>query len=220
MSDGAGGFGPLIPSGLLVWCFTIDVEAGDFDGDGRDEYVWVGPWTCNGSHDPTPVYVVALDLAGQASIVTELYVGNHPLQAVVADFDGDGALDFVVRNSSDLSRFRGRGDGSFETLERVALTTPAGVAVTPHRLVAAELDGDAGAELLVAANDDDLGWLTWRIDEPFAAATLALAAEHSVLAVGDFDEDGCDDLLVREYLGEPVGEYRWSLLRCAGACGD
>src|SRR5439155_5002376 len=42
-------------------------------------------------------------------------VGNNPRSVVVADFNGDGLLDFAIANQGDnsISLFRGQGDGTF-----------------------------------------------------------------------------------------------------------
>src|SRR5207247_9420769 len=42
-------------------------------------------------------------------------VGNNPRSVVVADFNGDGFLDFAIANQGDNSNslFRGHGDGTF-----------------------------------------------------------------------------------------------------------
>src|SRR5204862_202023 len=42
-------------------------------------------------------------------------VGNNPRSVVVADFNGDGFLDFAIANQGDnsISLFRGHGDGTF-----------------------------------------------------------------------------------------------------------
>jgi hypothetical protein len=82
--------------------------------------------------------------------VTESPVVGREL--AIADLSGDGILDVAVTNfdSSDVSVFLGRGDGTFEPQRRFDATS------TPFALDVGDLNGDAVPDLVVA--DSPLTW--------------------------------------------------------------
>jgi hypothetical protein len=219
LADGTGHFGQPLLSSLLVWCYTKHIAAGDFDGSGDDEFVLLGPWTCNGANDPTLMVVVDLDAAGEVTILSTLDAGYEPNTAAVADFDGDGWLDFAVVNQYDISIFRGLGDGSFESRPRIDVTgddesqwgSPASWVVDG---LAGDFDGDGAVELFVVTDASEQELSARLVDDPLGSVLVQpLGPFPSAPALaGDFDEDGCDDLL---FFADDI----WTLRRCAGECG-
>src|SRR2546430_8206392 len=75
----------------------------------------------NSTSNNVSVLLGSVDANGKANgLFTEapgspFAVGNNPRSVVVADFNGDGLLDFAVANQGDnsISFFRGHGDGTF-----------------------------------------------------------------------------------------------------------
>jgi PKD repeat protein len=138
--DGGGAFArvalasaPLVSSG--------DIDAADVDGNGRPDlilgqspngFVWLMRQDTNGSFGPA-------EFLGQSNSV------NNQFRAVVAsDFDEDGFVDVVAANSNSavgLTRFRGRGDGTFES--GVPLGLARGIDTTSVDAYDFDRDGDA-----------------------------------------------------------------------------
>src|SRR5437588_9723377 len=75
----------------------------------------------NSTSNNVSVLLGSVDANGKANgLFTEapgspFAVGNNPRSVVVADFNGDGLLDFAIANQGDnsISLFRGQGDGTF-----------------------------------------------------------------------------------------------------------
>jgi hypothetical protein len=83
---------------------------------------------------------------------TSARVDNQP-SLVVADVDGDGALDVLCANygSQDVSFWRGRGDGTFDELRRY------GVGQQAADVAWADFDGDRVGDLAVLCGPDSPG---------------------------------------------------------------
>lgn len=73
-------------------------------------------------------------------------VGDHPVSAVVADFNGDGKPDLAVANQNDdtVSVLFGSGDGTFQHAHNFA------AGGHPAAIAAADFNGDGRPDLVVA----------------------------------------------------------------------
>ena len=150
----------------------------------------------------------SLPEAATASLEGSGSGGELPWTADLADLDGDGVVDLVVVAPSEGSDQGGTVWGFAGPLEgelAVGLadwTLEGGTRDHIGEAVAAlgDLDGDGAADIAVAGHE--LGGSTWIFYGPLSSgATLASAGAvfdeaGSVHAVGDFDGDGLDDVLV------------------------
>ncbi len=143
-------------------------------------------------------------------------VGNNPRSVVVADFNGDGFLDFAVANQGDnsISLFRGQGDGTFvefpgspfKLTNTTAISQTAPVAMVGGNFRnrtntvnnAAEEDlaivnqGSNNISVLLSSVDKNLNvTLTEAPNSPISVGTTPVA-----IASGDLDADGVLDLAV------------------------
>lgn len=178
---------------------TNSLAVGDFNGDGRPDLV-----VTNGT---------GLHASGSVTIL--LNSGNFsfsqsPISAVqgtayavaIADFNHDGVLDLAVTDASQnqVSVLLGQGNGNFA--RTTGFSTPA---LNPIAVAAADLNGDASADLVEANASGALN-----IGLAFGDGTGAFPCGASLsagtststfqaVAVGDFNGDGKPDLAVAAF---------------------
>src|SRR5688572_17050714 len=166
-------------------------NAGDVDGDGRNELLVAGRPTAG---DRARIEI----LAAPSGIVRLAFDVNWPLRGIrcvkpVGDADGDGRADFLVLEWVAEDRYRmllraGADGRVFAEVEAAqdgaALGAPMGAA--------GDVDGDGRADVYATTTSSSLVLVSragvelahWR--DPVGAAC----------AIGDVDGDGCGDLAV------------------------
>ncbi|HEY5691897.1 MAG TPA: FG-GAP-like repeat-containing protein [Cyclobacteriaceae bacterium] len=174
------------------------VGMGDLDGDGLADLT-----VANNASNNISVYRNLSTGVGNISFANSDYdAGTTPNSVAVGDLDADGKLDIAVTNmgSNSISLFRnastGPGNVSFDA--KVDLTTGA----SPYSVVIGDLDKDGKADLVVGNNlgnsvsifrNTSIGAGNISFDTKTDFTTGAYP-KHVV--IGDFDQDGKDDLAV------------------------
>ncbi len=135
--------------------------------------------------------------------------GREPVRHVIADLDGDGLDDVAMLVEGSAGRgavlgFRDDGNGalalSFDVSVRHSLVNLNGVEMRQDTLAAADVDGDADLDLLVAPGDDETRALALLVNtgghafEPVEIDAGA-AGPYAVLPI-DADGDRRVDLVV------------------------
>ena len=142
-----------------------------------------------------------------------VFVGAQPDGVAVGDFNGDGLPDLAATaNNPDRVVFlAGDGAGGFSPLG----SFPTGGGTSPHRPVAADLDGDGDDDVAVTLQNVNQVRIILNTGGGFAGGpSLAVGAEPRDIAAGDFEPDGDVDLAVASRDGNSV-----SFLRNGGAGG-
>jgi hypothetical protein len=176
---------------------TPALGLGDFNSDGV-------PDIAHATWGQVSLFVMQRD-GGAFPISTEPLPGQHA-GLVARDFNGDGARDIAL---SDSSRDRivllyGTGDGRLPARTAVAVTP------RPGALVSGDVDRD-GLEDLVVVHPEakQVGILPGRRDGTFGPERLLQAAGTvRDVAVGDLDGDGAPELVVPEYESNRVRVLR------------
>ena len=182
----------LATNGETWGMFATDLA--DVDGDGRLDVLSNSFGCCAGAH----VYLNGGD--GTWSQSFGFLGGNAQPFAAFADFDADGAPDFVVANSMGAV-WRGDGLGGFTALE-------AGLPGTRNGVAVGDVDGDGGDELAFVGPGGRLE--VWKLGPGATWASLASGLPESSpfqrVQVADMDADGHRDVV--GYGGGKLGVYR------------
>lgn len=144
--------------------------------------------------------------------------GTCPNIAVPADLDGDGLPDLIAVNKigRTLTIFQNQGTGvsSFST---VALSLP--LQGNPSNVKVADIDGDGRPDIIVATGSGGSSIGIYRNTTNFASSTLprtlsfgtradvsisSITLSPGVLAIGDFDGDGRQDIAAACYNTDPA----------------
>ncbi len=118
-----------------------DVEAGDFNGDGKDDLAILirNPYE-NANAGPLKI---ALSNGAARSFGTPSDFGTVPYasELLVRDMDGDGYRDVLIAGGSGLVVFRGMGDGTFAASQSFGDVSLLGIAID-------DFDRDGGPDVV------------------------------------------------------------------------
>ncbi len=202
LNDGRGGFvdatagrlvTPTVPQPSGYANATYEVDLADIDGDGDLDVLMVN------DHDLVN-RVYTNDGLGSFTDVTATALPNHQewsVDQVVADFDGDGDVDWIVGNIGQASRlYLNNGTGVFVDASG---NLPAGVA-GDNRSFAADLDQDGDLDVVLGRGGWYLGGTSPQVlvNQGNAVFTLAPATTipfPGLVHAADVDGDGRLDLL-------------------------
>jgi hypothetical protein len=183
------------PNGITINntpLFISQPLTGDFNGDGKLD-----------------VMIEGGDLGGPNSIY--VYLGNgdgtfgSPVVSapntpyglsVIGDFNGDGKLDLIGVESSQLAWFQGNGDGTFQ-----APSTSYTLGPDTGIVLAADLNGDGKLDLLTVQGSPTNTFTvllgngdgTFNLESPYRIGTALNGA-----ALGDMNADGKLDLILSD----------------------
>jgi hypothetical protein len=135
--------------------------------------------------------------------------GKQPSAIVIADFNGDGNLDFAVANKGDnsISVFEGDGSGGFTPFPKSPFVLPnivAGTETGPVAMVTANFRNRSKPDLAVVNESSNsisilLSSGDNTFDGTFSEATnspIAVGKTPVAIAAGDFNGDAVPDLAV------------------------
>ena len=139
-------------------------------------------------------------------------VGTNPSAVVVADFDGDGFLDFAVANEGDntISVFQGDGQGGFKPFAKSPFALPT-TEKGPIAMVSGVFDNAGKPEIAVLnATTENVGIFQASFASTFDGTFTELRGSPAnvgvnpvAFAAGDLNADGFADLaIVNQSLNE------------------
>ena len=204
INEGGGSFSEPDPIG--EWGSSAGVAPADMNGDGLMDFVVCGAF-------PTEKVLVLLndDNGGYVETWSAPYAnGSNPQSIDVADFDGDGRLDFAVSFAGlvEIAVFTNNGDGTF--------TGPVNYDAghTKYCLAAGDLDGDGFPDLVSASWDDTNVTIHLNDGTGLFGTMFQLPAGNGPFCVRLNDLDGDGDLDI--YTANPASDCV-SVLRNDGA---
>ena len=195
-----GGFTPNDANALTtvatIWSV---VGTGDFNGDGRDDILWrnsngqLSDWLgqANGGF-------VGNDAAAFTTVPTNWHVAG------VGDFNGDGRDDILWRNDAgQLSDWLGQTNGGFTPNDANAF---ASAPTSWHIVGTGDFNGDGRDDILWRSDAGQLSNWLGQANGGFvgndANAFTTVPTSWTVVAVGDYNGDGRDDILWRNSNGQ------------------
>lgn len=127
-------------SGYSVGEYAIDIVAGDFDGEGRNDLAVLGA----SSEDVT---ILLNDGAKSFGESGRYFANLNPITLAGDDLDGDGDVDIAVAGarSRDIVILRNNGQG------RLVRGVPFAGVEDPNSLESADLDADGDADLVLGS---------------------------------------------------------------------
>ncbi len=184
--DGHGGFQTVV--GSVPGLEMQRIAVADLDGDGIPEVIALRPGSS-----------VAFELkhigGGKFTAIDTLHIAEFSDRPLLADFDGDGRLDFASIDTffDGVQITRQLGAGVFDHSRSIAV---AGSQF--EGLAIGDVNGD-GIDDIVAANHHGTGidvLLGSKVEGSLAVSSYSTAVGPRDVALGDLDEDGKLDAVV------------------------
>jgi hypothetical protein len=195
LGTGTGSFGAAV--NFTAGSGPRAVAVGDFNGDGKQDLAVA-------NYISSDVSVLLGTGGGSFGDAMNFTAGAEPYSVAVGDFNGDGKQDLAVANidSNNVSVLLGTGTGSFGDAVNYA------TGLAPFSVAVGDFNNDGKQDLAVAnfaGNSDSVSMLPGTGTGSFGTgAEFAVGSNPDSVAVGDFNNDGKQDLAVANYISNDV----------------
>ncbi|TAM81531.1 MAG: hypothetical protein EPN47_12315 [Acidobacteria bacterium] len=186
-------FRPTLPAGFI----PDSVATGDFNGDGRRDWV-----VANGGDGNLWLYLGNGD--GTSQLPTIIPLAASPVEVVAADLRGSGTLDLIVAepDGSTIGVLMGNGHGGFSAEARFPLPAP------PLSLAVQDFNGDGHLDIVAGMNGNQhtgaLAFLQGNGDGTFGSPIttegppLGVYSTIQELAAADLNGDKLPDIVAND----------------------
>jgi hypothetical protein len=221
LGNGDGTFQTPVGSGGPAGSTVTGINVADVNADGKLDLIVTG--SLNASTSFVATMIGNGDGTFQAPVETD-FAGLHlPAKPVMADFNGDGALDLAFASGLEVQLLLGNGDGTFRLGPGTSLSQ------IPLEVVATgDFDGDGKLDLVVTVYDlfttglDFVEVLPGKGDGTFGTPVSVNGSGSSFVGVitagvGDFNGDGKLDIATAI---QTVGPTNQGIIQIALGNGD
>lgn len=145
-------------------------------------------------------------------------------KAFYRDFNGDGLLDYVKTDSDDLSFVIYENLGGMKFAESRRIKLPNGINSIPKEYVIGDFDGDNRPDFSFTMASS-FGGVTETVKELYivwndgTSTTVPAPVGHEfnmIDEIGDFDNNGCDDIVIGEFCIYPNPDHSYSINKHGG----
>ena len=190
---------PVMLSGSLSGENRLKVITGDLDGLHGDDVVLL-----RGSEDVVEWYANKSGGGWETASAIDAS-GNVPLDAAIADLNGDGAKDLAVVMSGSFQCVWYEQDPVTHGFTKRALSGTTGDDTFPETIAIGDINGDTFPDIVTAARSPGEVFVYTGTSTPGSFATIASLLEHSPgvtnVRLHDVDDDDDLDLFVFEPFG-------------------
>ena len=174
---------------------------GDFDGDGKDDVLWrhdsglIATWLGQANGGLSDNYLNSV-----VNVPTEWHIQG------IGDFNGDGEDDVLWRNDSGLLvDWLGQANGS---VSENYFNSVADVPLEWHVEAIGDFNGDGRDDILwrhdTGVIENWLGEADGGFVDNYQNSVAAVSLDWHVAEIGDFNDDGRDDILWRPSNGDII----------------
>ncbi len=198
LGNGDGTFQPPVTYPVAAGRFTFGLVTGDFNGDGRIDFV---------VSDAAGIQVLLGNGDGTFQAAETVEAGVSSAFLVAGDFTGDGRTDLAVADSggTSVSVLLGNGDGTFQPQVTYAVGTE------PEGIVTGDFTGDGHLDLAVANQyDGTVSVLLGNGDgtfQPQVTYSVGSNLEPYDIVAGDFRGDGRLDLAISIFNSNDISVF-------------
>lgn len=184
----------------FVYYWAMDMAAGDFNNNGRMDFV------ANGNYINTGIFLND-GMGGFTSTVFTITGNQYGRGMDMADFNGDGNLDFAMATygAGETRIYLGDGTGNFTS-------SPIGsIGNDPYALAAADFDNDGKADLIIGGSGSGAPYfLKGNGDGTFQAPVYVASLDtnyYNAIDAYDLNNDGKVDIVLVDHTGRRIWFY-------------
>ena len=173
--------------------FISDVQVADYNSDGLPDIVVLDKQARAIHHYQN----VGGSFPGRNTMFSSSFTPNHPNTMLSVDFTGDSRPDLLVLDHIDVLLFKNNG-GGFDSAVSIV---PASLQTEFYHIAWGKFNNDAFPDFAITSSSGFLIFLNNGTGQ-FAYSGLTNCAISFLIAAGDLNGDGIDDIVLKDNAGK------------------